>query len=306
MYTQALSIIICTKDREKSLRECLDSVFRQSRLPDELIIVDDGNLDGEAIVALAESHGMPCQYLKKESPGLTASRNIGVEHAQGDVVLFLDDDVVLGPEYVAGIVEVFEADLDGGVGGATGVLRIHYRPGILAFLRFFGLDGRQPGAIMPSGYGVPVREGELTQIRRVQWLSGCNMAYRRQVFEKLRFDQRLGTYGWGEDRDFSYRVAREWTLVATPKAKLVHTEAQTGRIDGRLVGYMETSYFFRFFRDNMPKRLANWLSFAWAIVGILVKNLLQATSRADRGHELARLRGNLDGLWAIITRGDRR
>jgi glycosyltransferase involved in cell wall biosynthesis len=305
MTPHTLSVIICTKDREESLRACLDSLFHQSRLPGEVIIVDDGNLNGAAIAALAESHGIRSQYLKKESPGLTASRNTGVEHAQGDVVLFLDDDVVLGPGYVAGIVEVFDADLDGTVGGATGVLRIHYRPGIPAFLRFFGLDGRQPGAILPSGYGVPVREGELTQPTVVQWLSGCNMAYRRQVFDKLRFDQRLGTYGWGEDRDFSFRVAHEWTLVATPKAELVHTEAQAGRIDGRLMGYMETSYFFRFFRENMPKRLANWLSFAWAIVGILVKNLLQATGRADRGHELARLRGNLDGLWAIITRGDR-
>jgi len=301
-----LSVIICTRDREESLRECLNSLFRQSRMPDEVIIVDDGKLDGSATTALVQTHGIPCHYLRKEMPGLTASRNLGVRHAEGDVVLFLDDDVVLDAGYVAAIIEPFESDPDGSIGGATGALRIHYRRGVLTFLRFFGLDGRRPGAILPSGYGVPVREGEITQPMSVQWLSGCNMAYRRQVFDTLRFDERLGTYGWGEDRDFSYRVAHEWTLVAAPKAGLVHTEAQAGRTDGRLVGYMETAYFFRYFEENMPKRLANRLSFAWAIVGILAKNLLQAISKAERRQMLARLTGNLDGLRAIITRSNLR
>ena len=306
MSTLALSVIICTKDREESLRECLDSLFHQSRLPDDVIIVDDGNLDGEALGSLVRSRGVSYQYLRKQTPGLTASRNLGVEHARGDIVLFLDDDVVLDRGYAAGIMEGFEQDPNGRIGGATGALRIHYRRGVLPFLRFFGLDGRKPGTILPSGYGVPVRVGELTQPRRAQWLSGCNMAYRRQVFDRLRFDERLGAYGWGEDRDFSFRVSQEWTLIAVPDARLEHREVQSGRIDGRRVGYMETAYFARFYQEHMPKRPVNRLAFGWALVGILVKNLLLSTRRADRRRMAARLRGNLDGLRAIMMRSSLR
>lgn len=306
MARQTLSVIICTKDREESLKECLSSLFRQTRLPDEVIIVDDGKLDGGGTAALVQGHAIPCLYFRKDMPGLTASRNLGVQHAGGDVVLFLDDDVVLDTGYVAAIMEPFELDRDGSIGGATGALRIHYRRGVLTFLRFFGLDGRRPGAILPSGYGVPVREGELTQPMRVQWLSGCNMAYRRQVFDTLRFDQRLGTYGWGEDRDFSFRVALEWMLVTTPKARLVHMEASAGRMDARLVGYMETAYFGRFFREYMPRRLVNRVSVVWALIGIVIKNLLQAANQTERRQMLARVRGNCDGLWAIITRSSLR
>ena len=159
MSTLALSVIICTKDREESLRECLGSLLRQSRLPDEVVIVDDGNLDGEVLGSLVRSRGVSYQYLRKQTPGLTASRNLGVEHARGDIVLFLDDDVVLDRGYAAGIMEGFEQDPNGRIGGATGALRIHYRRGVLPFLRFFGLDGRQPGTILRGNHIHDARGG---------------------------------------------------------------------------------------------------------------------------------------------------
>lgn len=296
-----LSIVICTKDREQSLRNCLDTIFRQTRQPDEIVIVDDGDLNREAIVALVEAHGIACHYLKKDTPGLTASRNLSIAHARGDVLLFLDDDVLLDLAYIAGMMEIYEADPQRQVGGVTGTQRIRYRAGILPFLRLFGLDGRQPGAILPSGYGVLVREGELDRPTAVQWLPGCNMSYRREVFGTFRFDQALGTYGWGEDRDFSFRVSRAYTLMATPKATLVHVRDAAGRINTRRFGFMETYNLYRFFSKNMPKRMANWLALGWAMLGIVTKDILLLLISPHRRAMLAQLLGSLEGLWAIAT-----
>ena len=299
-----LSIIVCTKDREQGLRNCLDSIFHQTRRPDEIIIVDDGNLPERDIVGLVARHEIACRYLRKDTVGLTASRNLGVQHVKGDVVLFLDDDVLLDPGYVAGIMEIFEGDLERRVGGVTGVLRTSYRPGVLLFLRFFGLDARMPGAVLPSGKGVLVREGDISYPVEVQWLSGCNMSYRREVFDTFSFDKRLGSYGWGEDRDFSYRVSKEHKLVATPAAALVHLENPGGRIHPRRFGFMETNYLYRFFAKNMPKRPMNWLALGWAMLGIVIKNILLAVIVTNRSATLAQLGGNLQGLYAILTRKD--
>lgn len=299
-----LSIVICTKDREQVLKNTLNTVFYQTRLPDEILIVDDGDLDQDQIVSFVEHNQINCQYLQKDMPGLTASRNLAVDHAQGEVILFLDDDLILEQEYVAGIMEIFERDLTQQIGGVTGTLKVNYRRGVLPFLRFFGLDGRQPGAILPSGYGVLVREEYITEPIEVKWLSGCNMAYRREVFEHFRFDQRLGAYGWGEDRDFSFRVSHQHKLMATPKAKLVHLKEQSGRINTHRFGFMETNYLYRFFVKNMPKQLVNWVALGWAFVGIMLRNILLAITTSNRRAMFAQFRGNLEGLYAIKTGKD--
>jgi len=302
--SHTLSIIICTKDREESLKDCLDSVFCQARQPDEIIIVDDGDLNGSEFIELIKKHGIYCQLFKKDTPGLTRSRNLGIDRAKGDVILFLDDDVSLDPGYVEGIMKIYEADEEGRIGGVTGVIRRDYRPGVQPLLRFFGLDSRRQGVMLPCGIGTLVRDGSIQEPTRVEWLTGCNMSYRRRVFDGFRFDEALGGYGWGEDRDFSFRVAQKYELWATPEAKLVHLEDPKGRLNPRRFGFVETNYLYRFFAKNIPKRLLNWLALAWAMVGIVLKNVLLLLATSGRRSRIGQVRGNLEGMLAIWSGRD--
>jgi hypothetical protein len=67
---------------------------------------------------------------------------------------------------------------------------------------------------------------------------------------------------------------------------------------------METNYLYRFFAKNMPKRPMNWLALGWAMLGIVIKNILLAVIVTNRSATLAQLGGNLQGLYAILTRKD--
>ncbi|MBF0144456.1 MAG: glycosyltransferase family 2 protein, partial [Magnetococcales bacterium] len=72
------SIIIPTYHRPKELGDCLQSILRQTLLPFEVIVVDDGDLGGFPMREALEAAGIRCLYHKKEKPGLTASRNVGI------------------------------------------------------------------------------------------------------------------------------------------------------------------------------------------------------------------------------------
>lgn len=299
-----VTVIICTKDRPESLRRTLQSLLSGIRLPEEILLVDDGALDPQLVAGWLQAPGVATKYFHKQTPGLTASRNLGVAHADGDILVFLDDDVILEPGYLAAILDVFSSDPHLEVGGVTGALKYAYQPGVRLFLRLFLMDGSQPGKLLPSGFGVLVRQGEIQEIIPVDWLSGCNMAYRRQVFEYYRFDQRLGAYGWGEDRDFSVRVGQRFKLVATPHARLVHLKDPNSRIPSHYLGFMETNYLWRFFIHNMPHSVLNYLALGWSILGILLKNMLRFITGPQRRPVLAQIRGNIKGLWAVFRNQD--
>ena len=59
-------------------------------------------------------------------------------------------------------------------------------------------------------------------------MNGLVHVYRREVFDKVRFDEKLSGYAWKEDIDFSYRVVQEgYVLVQTPRALIDHRRARS-------------------------------------------------------------------------------
>jgi GT2 family glycosyltransferase len=291
-----VSVIIGTKDRPESLRRCLESLAAQRCRPLEVLLLDDGTPGAESLGGILEEAGIRWRYIRKDEPGLSRSRNLGAREAAGEVLLFLDDDVELDPGYLEAVLRVYREHP--GVAGVGGRLEgIRYGAFVKGFLRFFALDsGRREGEILKSGIGVLIRR--ITADKPVEWLSGCNMSFRRELFEEFHFDEGFGPNGWGDDMDFSYRVSRRYPLMAAHGARLLHRVDPAGRADAQSLGRMESYYPYRFFRKNMPKRLINWVAFGWSALGILLKNLL----RRDPN----RILGNLGGIWAILSESFKR
>ncbi len=93
-----MSVIIPVFNGELYLAEAIGSVLRQTRPPDEVVVVDDGSTDGSA--ALAEGFaGVRC--VSQENQGQPAALNRGVEETRGSLLAFLDADDVWVPEKLA-------------------------------------------------------------------------------------------------------------------------------------------------------------------------------------------------------------
>lgn len=98
------SIIIPTYNRAEFILLALKSVLLQKYTSFEVIIVDDGSTD-ETPAIIASVKDERIRYLRIENSERAAARNVGVRHATGDYVTFLDSDDVLYPNYLANAAE---------------------------------------------------------------------------------------------------------------------------------------------------------------------------------------------------------
>ncbi len=94
-----LSIIIPVHDGGENLRLCLEALAASTRSPDEVIVVDDGSTDGSG--GLARQYGAHVVRLDGPPHGPACARNRGAEAAHGDILVFLDADVVVHPDTLA-------------------------------------------------------------------------------------------------------------------------------------------------------------------------------------------------------------
>jgi glycosyltransferase involved in cell wall biosynthesis len=94
-----VSIIIPTYNREEFLLEAVKSVLAQTYEDFELIVVDDGSTDGTKKVI--QRYKKRLRYLSQANQGVSAARNNGLAHAQGEFVAFLDSDDLWLPEKLA-------------------------------------------------------------------------------------------------------------------------------------------------------------------------------------------------------------
>ena len=109
LQSPLLSIIIPTRDRASDLRLCLDALHRAKIERMECIVVDDGSLqDCAAVVQSSPLHATLIR--NPHSRGSGAARNIGAAVAQGDVLLFIDDDVCVEPASLTAVIEAFQTD----------------------------------------------------------------------------------------------------------------------------------------------------------------------------------------------------
>ena len=97
-----VSYVVPVYNTQAYLRECVDSIFRQTGFSFEVILVNDGSTDGSGQMcdALTEAHP-EIRVVHQENRGLSGARNTGVENAKGNYIFFLDSDDYLAPGGVA-------------------------------------------------------------------------------------------------------------------------------------------------------------------------------------------------------------
>jgi len=216
-----LSVVIPTLGRLDELSLLLKCLSLSDPKPHEILVVDGGPAAEAAEVTerwKAKTPALPVEYLQSP-PNVSHQRNLGIDRASGDVLVFLDDDVFFGTALFAQIDKAFE---DPAVVGLTGrviepratrrrVVAHHSR------LRRWIPGGGRQGTFTRFGY--PRYIYDLEETRSVQFMPGCFMCARRNAAAAVRFDEQLAL---AEDEDFSFRLSRLGRLEHRPEIVLYH------------------------------------------------------------------------------------
>ncbi len=282
------SVVICTRDRPDALKNCVRSVTCQSLRPVELIVVDDGCLtedDREYLNDLCRSAAIPFVYLRKEPPGLPASRNLAVRHARGAVVQFLDDDVVLDQGFLREILRLYAVDTEGLLLGAEGTLIEPLRPSGAArlFDRVYSLAGWW--ALPPHGPrppAPPVFVRLRSHIVPTRNIVGATMSFRRDVLTRTLFDEGLAGYALGEDRDMSYRLYLRGWLARGLAARAFHHHDPRRRPTPFAFGRMIVHNYTRIMRRNGLTRLGDRVVIGYSLATIALFLLTLSLARPRR------------------------
>lgn len=103
-----VSCIIAAHNAAKYLRETLDNVLAQRSVTFEVIVVDDGSTDETA--EIAASYGDRLRLVRQENAGVSAARSRGIEHARGELIVFVDADDLCAEGRFATQARAFEED----------------------------------------------------------------------------------------------------------------------------------------------------------------------------------------------------
>lgn len=98
-----ISVIIPTFNRKERLAETLEGIFNQDfdKEDYEIIVVDDGSTDGTKEYVETIDKPKYFKYIWHQNVGRAANRNIGIQNSSGEIVLFLDDDIIATPELLS-------------------------------------------------------------------------------------------------------------------------------------------------------------------------------------------------------------
>ncbi|MFX0203449.1 MAG: glycosyltransferase [Candidatus Hodarchaeota archaeon] len=200
-----VSVIVPSYNSAQYIRQCLQSLRTQrTELPFEIILVDSSDDGTDLIVAREFPEVRMFHYQERHYVG--SARNIGVEQATGEIVLFLDTDCIAPPTWVDQMYRAFQSAQADGVGGSiengtpssiTGTVGFY-----LEFFRFLPYDN------------IPYTS---------LFLLGANCGFRKEVFENIRYYDLYDKTKIGEDFYFSWRLSQQGKkLVFAPSISVRH------------------------------------------------------------------------------------
>ncbi|MDR3424743.1 MAG: glycosyltransferase family 2 protein [Alphaproteobacteria bacterium] len=208
-----VSLIICSYGRPPSLAACLKSVASEASLYDgsEIILVytlDDSGT-AEVMNEFAKTSRTPVKVCRADKRGLSVARNVGIANSTGDLLFFTDDDCLMQPGHLGTLIAEMESEQDCDYGGG-GVHDVVFSPPGTTHIQQKTII--KPRTLFLGGI-----------------VSGCNMFFRRKVFEKLGgFREDMGaasgtSFIGPEDLEMAARASFSgMTGVLLPGAVIVH------------------------------------------------------------------------------------
>jgi GT2 family glycosyltransferase len=267
-----LSVIVLTHNRKKTLEQCLNKIYSAKGDLPEVIVVDNGSNDGtEEMLKNLFSH-VKTVYLK-QNLGVSGGRNQGILLVTGEIIIFLDDDCFVTPDFFEILAKIF---------------CLKTSPDIVACKI---LDANS-SAITCWSYYPPVSKFSNKNFK-THVFSGGACAIKKNVFDTIGLFDDTFLYG-GEETDFALRALNHnFEIIYDPNAVIYHGgEARSNMINPRAKEHLH--HIIYFFFKNLPILIAVKYTFRamasnWSIAknyGLFtfIKIVFKATYDISRDH----------------------
>lgn len=207
-------ISVYSVNRADDVVDCIESLKQQTLLPKEVIVVLDPD---EALVAYYKKRlGSTVRLLVSDAFGLSCARNMGIKNSNSKIIAFIDDDAVADRDWLKNLIRNFADSSVIGVGGRIIPVWPKDNP------RWFPEE--LYWVVGCSYKGLPTKKAAIRNP------IGCNMAFRRSVFEKVgSFSTSVGRIGnkllGHDDTEFGIRATRKLVgtkIVYDPEAVVYH------------------------------------------------------------------------------------
>lgn len=217
------SFIVCTRNRAAALAACIRSIEAACRFhaafTSELVVVDNGSTDNtpKYVTGVAATSDIVITLLVEARPGLAAARNLGLQHARGSIVIFIDDDCEVHHGYLRD-------------------LERHYATGEQLVIRGGRVELGNPNDLPFTIKRSPTRARLTRDVHPGGFVVGCNMTMHRKVAARVgQFDELLGAGAplrAAEDTDYLIRAFRHSIPVEyVPDMTVFHHHGRSARQD---------------------------------------------------------------------------
>ena len=248
-----ISVVVCTRNRSESLKNCLESLNSQTCMPNEIIVVDNAPSDDSTRLVVESYENVT--YYKESLPGLDIARNSGARVANCPIVAYTDDDVMVDTLWSYRIWETF---LNKTIHAMTGLV-------IASSLETESQQIFEKNWGFNKGYQDIYFSKEfistISTMPKVWEIgAGANMAFRKSAIESVNyFDDRLdvGAAGCSGDSEIWFRIlSKNMSIHYNPRVFVYHDHRkEMKQLHKQLFGYMRGHAASVLIQHNQNKKI---------------------------------------------------
>jgi GT2 family glycosyltransferase len=257
----SVTVVVCTRGRGQELRGCLRALAAMVNTGLDFVIVDNAPVDHHTEDAFfAEVGDDPrFRYVVEPRPGLSCARNRGLAEATGEIIAFTDDDVIVDPSWVSGLLAGFDRRPDVACVTSLVCTAALHTPAE----HYFDARVSWASRCEPRVYDQTAPDGDaLYPYAPGLFGTGAGMAFRTEVIRQLGgFDEALGAgtrTGGGEDLDAFVRIL----------------------LSGHALAYEPGSVVWHHHRSDLDALRRQMYFYGSGLTAFVAKHLLQKSTRA--------------------------